>query len=173
MGGAHLVHAAGSEGLAAPTTTAGRPPGATFTLTVDGHDVVGEVWGTGPTVYLVHGWAGQRGQLTPFVAPLVARGYRVVAFDAPSHGESGPGAFGPRSSSIVEFANALTRVVAEHGPAQAIVAHSMGATAAAVALCDGLRARRLVMLAPMASPLSYARSSRRCWASARGPSAGW
>ncbi len=137
--------------------TGASAPGARFTLTVDGHDIVGEVWGTGPTVYLVHGWAGQRRQLTPFVAPLVARGYRVVAFDAPSHGESAPGAFGPRSSSIVEFANVLTRVVAEHGPARAIVAHSMGATAAAVALCDGLRAGRLVMLAPMSSPLSYQR----------------
>ncbi len=48
-------------------------------------------------------------------------------------------------------------MVAEHGPARAIVAHSMGATAAAVALCDGLRAGRLVMLAPMSSPLSYQR----------------
>ncbi len=131
----------------------GRP----FTLNVDGHDVVGEVWGYGPAVYLVHGWAGYRDQLTPFVTPLVARGYKVVAFDAPSHGDSGPGAFGPRSSTIPEFATALTRVVAIHGPARVIVAHSMGATAAAVALCDGLRAGRLVMLAPMASPLSYAR----------------
>jgi hypothetical protein len=51
----------------------------------------------------------------------------------------------------------LTRVVATHGPVRAIVAHSMGATAAPVALCEGLRAGRLVMLAPMASPLSYAR----------------
>jgi pimeloyl-ACP methyl ester carboxylesterase len=135
----------------------GPAPGATFTFTVDGRDIVGDVWGSGPTVYLLHGWAGRRDHLTQFVTPLVARGYRVVAFDAPSHGESGPGAFGPRSSSIVEFANVLTRVVAEHGPAQAIVAHSMGATAAAVALCDGLQARRLVMLAPMSSPLSYQR----------------
>ena len=135
------------------TTTTGRP----FSVTVDGHAVLGEVWGAGPAVYLMHGWAGYRGQLEPFVAPLVARGYRVVAFDAPSHGGSAPGAYGPRSSSIPEFAAALTAVVAAHGPARAIIAHSLGSTATAVALCDGLRADRVAMLAPMASPLSFAR----------------
>jgi pimeloyl-ACP methyl ester carboxylesterase len=90
--------------------------------------------------------------LAPFVAPLVARGLRVVAFDQPSHGESDPGRFGPRSSTVVEFVEALTQVVAVHGPARALVAHSFGATAAAAALCDGLRAERVVMLAPLANP---------------------
>jgi pimeloyl-ACP methyl ester carboxylesterase len=141
----------------APPKPSEAAAGHRFTVNVDGHTVVGDVWGDGPAVYLMHGWAGYRDQLTPFVEPLVARGYKVVVFDAPSHGDSGPGAFGPRSSTIPEFASALTRVVATHGPARAIVAHSMGSTAAAVALCDGLRAGRLAMLAPMASPLSYAR----------------
>ncbi len=132
-------------------------PGRPFVTNVDGHDVRGATWGRGPAVYLLHGWAGHRGQLTPFVAPLVAQGFKVVTFDAPSHGDSDPGAYGPRSSTIPEFAHALAAVAAAHGHAHAIVAHSMGATATAVALCDGLRAERVVMLAPMASPLSYAR----------------
>jgi pimeloyl-ACP methyl ester carboxylesterase len=132
------------------------PSGTPFALGVDGHRVRGETWGDGPAVYLMHGWAGNRGQLAAFVAPLVARGHRVVAFDAPSHGESGPGAYGPRSSSIPEFATALSAVIEMHGPAHAIVAHSMGSTAAAIALCDGLTAGRVAMLAPMASPITYA-----------------
>lgn len=131
------------------------PPGEAFTLDVDGHTIAGEAWGNGPSVYLVHGWAGHRRQLTPFVSPLVALGHRVVAFDQPSHGESAPGPSGPRSSSIPEFASTLAAVVASFGYPKAIVAHSMGGTAAAVALCDGLRADRLVMVAPMASPRSY------------------
>jgi pimeloyl-ACP methyl ester carboxylesterase len=133
------------------------PTGTPFAVTVDGHRVVGETWGTGPAVYLLHGWAGHRGQLAAFVEPLVARGHRVVAFDAPSHGGSAPGAYGPRSSTILEFAAALDAVVAAHGPARAVVAHSLGSTAAAVALCDGLRADRVVFLAPMASASAYAR----------------
>jgi len=132
-------------------------PGTPFALNVDGHKVIGETWGDGPAIYLMHGWAGHAGQLAAFVPPLVARGHRVVAFDAPSHGGSAPGAYGPRSSSIPEFAAALVAVVAAHGPARAIIAHSMGSTAAAVALCDGLRAGRAVLLAPMASPVTYAR----------------
>ncbi len=142
---------------AAPARLVPVPGGRPFTVDADGQEIAGQVWGAGPAVYLMHGWGGYAGQLAPFVAPLVARGHRVVAFDAPSHGRSGPGAYGPRSSSIPEFAAALTAVVAEHGPAHAVVAHSMGGTATAVALCDGLPADRVVLLAPMAGPASYAR----------------
>ena len=130
------------------------PAGTPFA--VDGHRVVGEAWGTGPVVYLVHGWAGHRGQLTAFVPPLVANGYRVVAFDAPSHGASAAGTFGPRSSSIPEFTAALTAVATAHGRARALVAHSLGGTAAAAAVRDGLPADRVVLLAPLASPRSFA-----------------
>jgi pimeloyl-ACP methyl ester carboxylesterase len=132
------------------------PAGTPFAVDVNGHRVVGQTWGEGPAVYLMHGWAGRGDQLGPFVGPLVSRGYRVVAFDGPSHGASAPGAYGPRSSTIPEFADALTEVTAVHGPAHAVIAHSMGCTATAIAVCDGLRAGRLVFLAPMASPGSYA-----------------
>jgi pimeloyl-ACP methyl ester carboxylesterase len=132
-------------------------PGRPFSMRAGGRTVAGESWGDGPAVYLLHGWAGHRGQLGAFVAPLVARGLRVIAFDAPSHGGSPPGAYGPRSSSVPEFAAALAAVVADQGPAHAVVGHSAGATATALALCDGLRAGRLVMLAPMASPAAYIR----------------
>jgi pimeloyl-ACP methyl ester carboxylesterase len=113
------------------------------------------MWGDGPAVYLVHGWAGNRQQFAGLVEPLVARGLRVVAFDMPSHGESAPGAFGPRSSTFVEFTSALTAVVARFGEPHAIIAHSGGSISAVAALSDGLPAQRLVMLAPMASPQSY------------------
>ena len=133
------------------------PGGRAFGVDVGGSRIAGQEWGAGPAVYLLHGWGGQAGQLAAFVAPLVERGYRVVAFDTPSHGRSAPGAYGPRSSSIPEFAAALTSVVAARGPAHAVIAHSMGGTATAVALCDGLPAGRIALLAPMAGPLSYAR----------------
>ena len=140
-----------------PSAPRDEPAGRRFTVDVAGHRVAGQTWGAGPVVYLMHGWAGYAGQLAAFVEPLVERGYRVVAFDAPSHGRSGPGGFGPRSSSIPEFAAALTAVVDAHGPAHAVIAHSLGGTATAVALCDGLAAARVAMLAPLASPVTYAR----------------
>jgi pimeloyl-ACP methyl ester carboxylesterase len=86
-------------------------------------------WGQGPVVVLVHGWNGNAVQLTPMVAPLVKAGYRVVAFDAPGHGES-PG----NRSSLLEFADAIDAVVDTvrplFGMVHALVAHSMGGAAA-------------------------------------------
>lgn len=140
-----------------PRPAPSHPVGTRFVTAVDGHDVVGEVWGDGPPVYLVHGWAGHRRQFREFVAPLVARGFRVVAFDMPSHGESAPGRYGPRSSAFPEFTAALIRVAAEFGRPHAVIAHSAGAIATAGALCDGLSADRVVLLAPMASAQSYLR----------------
>src|SRR5947209_9832224 len=74
-----------------PGVSPGRPIEAYW----DGHRVAGEEWGEGPPIYLVHGWGGQRAHLAVFVKPLVEAGHRVVAFDLPSHNESGPGAVEP------------------------------------------------------------------------------
>jgi pimeloyl-ACP methyl ester carboxylesterase len=134
------------------------PPGRPFQVPVLGGMVAGETWGEGPAVYLVHGWGGWRGQLDALVAPLTEAGYRVVAFDAPSHGDSDPGPEGPGRSSVLEFAAALAAVAEAHGPAAAVVAHSLGATATALAMRDGLAADRAVFVSPMADPLPYTRA---------------
>jgi pimeloyl-ACP methyl ester carboxylesterase len=133
-------------------------PGRPFQVRRHGRTVAGEVWGEGPAVYLVHGWGGWRWQLDGFVAPLVEAGFRVVAFDAPSHGASDPGPSGPGRSTVLELADALAAVVAAMGPAHAVVAHSLGATAAAFALRGGLPVERAAFLAPMADPLPYTRT---------------
>jgi len=59
-------------------------------------------WGSGPTVLLMHGWGGYGAQMQPFVEPLVRSGHRVVLFDAPSHGVSGPSALGPKSATLFD-----------------------------------------------------------------------
>jgi pimeloyl-ACP methyl ester carboxylesterase len=117
--------------------------------------IVGQVWGDGPTVYLVHGWGGHRGQLRSLVEPLVAAGLRVVAYDAPSHGDSGPGALGRRRTTLPEMMSALGTVIAGHGPARAVVGHSMGAAASALAVLDGTPTERLVLVTPLADPSTY------------------
>ncbi|WP_147918387.1 alpha/beta fold hydrolase [Ruania zhangjianzhongii] len=119
-----------------------------------GRSVVTEVWGEGEPVYLLHGWGGWRGQLGAFVAPLVAAGRRVVALDAPSHGESPPGELGPRRSTVIEFADALHAATARYGQASGVLAHSLGCTAAALAAADGMPAGRLVLVAPNAAVLT-------------------
>src|SRR5262249_40138903 len=57
--------------------------------------IVTEAWGEGPAVYLLHGWGGDRTSWHRFVGPLTRAGFRAVTLDAPGHGDSGPGAYGP------------------------------------------------------------------------------
>ncbi len=101
-------------------------------------------WGTeGPRVLLVHGWEGRGAQLGPMVEPLLARGFRVVTFDAPAHGSS-PG----KTSSLVHFAEAIERVARAYAPIEAIITHSMGGAAMTWAFRAGPLAKRVVMIAP-------------------------
>lgn len=136
----------------------GDPAGEAWHLDVDGRRVVGRAWGDGPPVYLVHGWGGWGTQLVAFVQPLVEAGFRVVSYDALSHGDSAPGALGRRRSSLVELADVLVAVAEEHGPAAAVVAHSLGGAATALALKAGLKADRVVLVAPAADPSPYLRA---------------
>jgi pimeloyl-ACP methyl ester carboxylesterase len=121
--------------------------GRRFEVRADGERVSAWRWGHGPTVILLHGWAGRAAQMSSFVAPLLARGLSVVVFDAPGHGRSGWG-----RSSAVDFARALRAVASEVGPVRGVVAHSLGAAAAALALRDGLRVERVALLGPAADP---------------------
>jgi pimeloyl-ACP methyl ester carboxylesterase len=107
-------------------------------------------WGSGPLVYLVHGWGGRAEQLGAFVAPLVSRGFRVAAVDGPAHGASSG-----RRSSGPEIGRALADVVAQLGTAQGVVAHSLGAAAVAFAWREGLPVGRLAFIGPPADPLTW------------------
>jgi pimeloyl-ACP methyl ester carboxylesterase len=130
-------------------------------VSVDGPSgkIAARRWGeVGPLILLVHGWNGRGSQLGAFIAPLVATGHRVVAFDAPGHGRSD----GSRSS-LLEFANAFDSVVDAvrpfFQPLRGVVAHSMGGAAVTYALSraqargravsePGADEPRLVFIAP-------------------------
>jgi pimeloyl-ACP methyl ester carboxylesterase len=107
-------------------------------------------WGEGRPVVLVHGWGGHAGRLTEFVAPLVRRGFSVIAFDAPGHGDAGG-----RNSSLTDFVGAIRAIARKHGPFEAMIGHSLGAAACALAVRHGLEVSRVVLLAPPADPEKY------------------
>jgi pimeloyl-ACP methyl ester carboxylesterase len=117
---------------------------------VDGRPLAAWRWGKGPAVLLVHGWGSRGSRLASFVAPLTGAGYSVVALDAPGHGASAG-----RLSSLPQFIAAIETVARELGPVAAIVAHSMGAAATTLAMSRGLRAGRVVFLAPSVDPIGY------------------
>jgi len=110
-------------------------------------------WGDGPTVLLVHGWEGRGTQLGAFVAPLVRAGYRVVAMDGPSHGDSPDG-----DATIPGFARAILSVGEEVGPLAGVIAHSFGVPTTIVALTYGLAADRVVLIAGPGSLVGVLRS---------------
>lgn len=99
-------------------------------------------WGSGPAVFLVHGWEGYGAQLRAFVEPLVNHGFSVVAFDAKAHGAS-PGV----EATLSDFASALLALEARFGSPAAVVAHSLGALGTLLALRRGLAARAAVLIA--------------------------
>jgi pimeloyl-ACP methyl ester carboxylesterase len=121
--------------------------GARFSVAFEGERLAAWSWGRGPTVALVHGWNGRAAQLADLVEPLTSSGLRVVAFDHVGHGESTGD-----ETTLPQMARALRAVVEASGGARALVAHSLGAGAAVLALHDGLDVDRAVLIAPPTSP---------------------
>lgn len=112
----------------------------------NGRPVAVYVWGQGPTVLLVHGWHGSAAHFVEFVEPLVAAGFRAVAFDAPAHGES-PG----NRTKLPEIVDAMERIGRRLGPFHALIAHSFGAMCTTYALAEErIAAGRMVCISPPA-----------------------
>lgn len=101
-----------------------------------------------PYVLFAHGWSSHGTRFLPWVAPLRAAGFAVVAFDQPAHGHSS----GDRATLPI-FADVLRAVGDHFGPAAAVVGHSLGGAATAAALAGGMAAARAILLAPAADPV--------------------
>lgn len=104
-------------------------------------------WGEGPLVHLIHGWEGRGAQLGAVVDPLVEQGFRVVAWDAPAHGQSEG-----KTASAWTFGQVAVDVAKETGQPYAVYAHSMGAISTSVALSEGYAPERFVYIAPATAP---------------------
>jgi pimeloyl-ACP methyl ester carboxylesterase len=126
-------------------------PGERFAVRVGRHTVRGGVRGAGPLVILAHGWGGSEQQFDVLGDALVARGFCVVTFSMIGHGASSS-----RFSSMVEFRDSLLAVAAHfHTAPHAVIGHSLGGGAAALAVSEGLRTSRLVLIAASAHPRRY------------------
>ncbi len=116
-----------------------------FTVRVGARRVAAWSWGDGAPVLLVHGWEGRGAQLGAFVKPLVDADLRVVAFDAPGHGESDGW-----TTNLPEMAAAVLAVDHAVGGAVGVVAHSFGACAVSLAMVEGFAPLAAVYVAPAA-----------------------
>lgn len=116
-------------------------------------------WGSrdAPAVLLAHGWGGHAAQMRPFVFPLLSAGWRVIAYDQPAHGVSEG-----RLTGLPDFAEVLAEVAAYHGEVRAVVAHSLGGAAAALALANGrIDLASVVLVSPPADMVGYSRRFAR------------
>jgi len=127
---------------AAKWEAAGIDQGTEHTLSFDNESLTATVWdGEGPAILLVHGWQGRRGQLAKIALNLAEKGFRVIAFDGPAHGSSAK-----KRTTLVEFSEAVDSAARQFGPIHGIVGHSFGAAAVAIAVQNGVEAKRIVLI---------------------------
>lgn len=69
---------------------------------------------------LIHGWEGQAGNFAALVEPLLAMGFRILAFDAPGHGRSSKG-----KTDLFEFVDFLAAEIRQF-QAEIVISHSFG-----------------------------------------------
>jgi pimeloyl-ACP methyl ester carboxylesterase len=107
--------------------------------------------GSAPTVLLTHGWNGWARQMEAFVAPLLDRGFAVLAFDHVAHGLSDG-----TSTSLPAMIRSTERVLEETPQVVGAIAHSLGAGALASVLGSTRRSLAgAVLIAPPSDPRPY------------------
>lgn len=120
-------------------------------------------WGKGPTIMMVHGWDGRGSQMLRFVRPLVKRGYSVVAFDVPAHGDAPGNQVDPPLAAEV-----ITAVARQCTAIEGVITHSFGAIWALLAVTNGIPVKRIAMISPPQSlPKIFEKFARRLRVSPR------
>jgi len=84
--------------------------------------------GTGRDVLLVHGWGSRASHMALLARFLERKGFHVLVFDAPAHGDSRKADTQDRSS-MFEFGRAIACVAETLNDLFAVIGHSLGALA--------------------------------------------
>lgn len=116
-----------------------------FEISIHDKVVKGWKWGRGPSILLAHGWNGRGVQLHHFIEPLIQRGYSVIGYDAPGHGESQG-----KTSSYFEFTDTIRALLnSSNGyKIQGVIAHSLGGAATVNSMAKENHPLKAVLVAP-------------------------
>lgn len=108
----------------------------------------------GKKILIVHGFRSYAAKFEKFVPLLRREGFEVLAFDAPAHGYSEG-----KLINAYLYKEALQDIEAVHGPFYALLGHSLGGLAAALAFetLPGNQDRKLVLVAPITETSSTIR----------------
>ena len=102
-------------------------------LSLNNKKVIGYRWNhpQAHKALILHGFGSAAHKFEDYATLLAAKGYEVLAFDAPAHGDSE----GTRTNAI-EYCDMIKEVIAKHGPIQSFLAHSFGGISLSLALED-------------------------------------
>lgn len=78
---------------------------------------------------ILHGFESGVVNFDGYVRPLTEKGYEVLAFDAPAHGQSSG-----KTINVLLYKNMIEHICALYGPVNSFLAHSLGGLSAALAL---------------------------------------
>jgi pimeloyl-ACP methyl ester carboxylesterase len=96
-------------------------------------------------ILIIHGFESSIINFEYYIEPLIHKGYEVLAFDAPAHGNSGG-----KTITAPLFAKMITTIDEKYGPVQSFMAHSFGGLALSIALenIDHDEKAKVVLIAP-------------------------
>lgn len=92
-------------------------------------------------ILLVHGWSGRGTQMFKIADALIAKGYGIISFDAPAHGNSEG-----KKSIMPEFIECIMTLENKFGPFEYAIGHSLGGMAIMNALKKGLNVKKIVTI---------------------------
>ena len=80
-------------------------------------------------VLILHGFGSAAHKFHAYISPLITKGYEVLAFDAPAHGNSE----GTRTNAM-QYCEMIDEVIKLYGPINSFIAHSFGGMAVSLAI---------------------------------------
>ncbi len=117
-----------------------------LTFSFEGNAIVGYRLNPSPKkVLILHGFESSVLNFDKYLTPLVEKGYEVLAFDAPAHGQSSG-----RRINAIDYKNFILHLIKTYGPINSFITHSFGGLAISLALEElpHDESWKLVLMAP-------------------------
>ncbi len=80
-------------------------------------------------VMVLHGFSSAACKFERYIASLIDKGYEVLAFDAPAHGNSEG-----KTVNVVQYSDMVKKAMSLYGPIDSFIAHSFGGLAISLTL---------------------------------------
>lgn len=116
-------------------------------LKFENYQLVGYRWNHPQTkkALILHGFSSTVKKFDHFVMPLVKKGYEVIAFDAPAHGDSSG-----KTVNAFQYRDTIKAVYEKFGPIHSFIAHSFGGLALSLFMeeLEYQENKKLVLIAP-------------------------